>query len=625
MNNKPKTKLLTISLLCCGRPETTERCLQSLVPIREAIDSEIQVVDTGCQPETRAVIEKYADEVFDFKWVNDFAAARNFQLDQANGKMFLYLDDDEWFINPEVVIDFFKRDDCTIYNIGGYYQRNYLDFQGKEWQDTMVTRMCSVTPKTYFFGKIHEYIEPSYGNAFIMDCQVGHFGYVYTSLEDNIKHSDRNIPLLWEMKEEDPDNLRWLYQLAQEYKSTYRFAKLYEVAKEGYDQSKRSEDGDDIKYRGNFLAAMCLALFEDKTPGKEDQLLELCKEQFEHPTVGEYPLATLAFFQASTYFSKHMNEECKESCDRYLDYYKKYGEDKKTQFLEGGLFVDEIFDVTKMNMIYCFLMTLGMEEDDFGPLTHYYRRIGWNAKVVRFNRGFMVMLLQKAAEYGYKKEIRDVLNKFFTSEGFRDLLEYQIENVSRSMTDTELSNLKSAFKTTDGQKEIDLFIDIRIMEREFAQIKEWDTYEELCENLKNYINLVNQWKDIHNSYLSTDENSNNISSEIILVVGLQQFFELERKGNVTTCLKHLKNLFDVRTMMDGTIGELSRLYGTRAKIQALKESQPDKFNEMYNLEEQLLRQIAELDASGKSDEAVGVYQQLVGLMKNTFGVESLHV
>ena len=65
MNTKEKTKLLTISLLCCGRPDTTERCLKSLIPIREAIDSEIQVVDTGCSPETRAIIEKYADEVFD--------------------------------------------------------------------------------------------------------------------------------------------------------------------------------------------------------------------------------------------------------------------------------------------------------------------------------------------------------------------------------------------------------------------------------------------------------------------------------------------------------------------------------------------------------------------------------
>ncbi|MBR4707361.1 MAG: glycosyltransferase [Pseudobutyrivibrio sp.] len=623
MNNKPKTKLLTISLLCCGRPDTTEKCLQSLMPIREAIDCEIQVVDTGCAPDTRAVIEKYADEVLEFTWCNDFAKARNFQLDNANGKMFLYLDDDEWFIDPKNVIDFFKRPDCTMYNIGGYYQRNYLDFAGKEYQDTMVTRMCTVTPETHFFGKIHEYIEPAYGSAFIMDAQVGHFGYVYTSLEDNIKHSDRNIPLLWEMREEDPDNLRWLYQLAQEYKSTFRFEKLYEVAKDGYDQSMRSEDGDDRKYRGNFLAAMGLALFQQK--GKEQELLDFCEGAIAHPTVGEYPLATLVFYQANTYFTLHDNEQCKKACNHYLELYKKYDGDKKTEFLEGGLFCDEIFEVTKTNMIYCFLMAIGMEEDDFGPLTHYYRKIGWKAKVVRLNRGFMVMLLKKASEYGYKKEIRDVLNKFFTSAGFRDLMEYQIENLYMDISMEELQRIKEAFKTTDGQKEMDLFIDIRVMEKEFSQITEWDSYEDLTANLKAYSDLIKQWKDVHDNYLDSETGATAPPIESMFSVGIDQFFKLEAEENVAGALKHLKNLFDMRKPMNLAVSELSRLYSARAKVFAIKKNDPEKFAEMYNLEEQLLGQIASLDAAGKTDEAVATYQQLTALMKNTFGVETLHI
>ena len=237
MNNKPKTKLLTISLLCCGRPDTTERCLKSLMPIREAIDSEIQVVDTGCSKETRAVIEKYADEVFDFVWCNDFAKARNFQLDQANGKMFLFIDDDEWFLDTKYIIDFFKQPDCTSYNIGGYFQRNYLDFDAKEYSDVEVVRMCSVTPNTYFVGKVHEYIEPAYGNAMFMDAKAGHFGYVYASEEENRAHSMRNIPLLKEMMEENPENFRWPYQLAQEYKALKEFDKLYELCKDGFERA----------------------------------------------------------------------------------------------------------------------------------------------------------------------------------------------------------------------------------------------------------------------------------------------------------------------------------------------------------------------------------------------------
>ncbi|MBR1622472.1 MAG: hypothetical protein IJ675_00980, partial [Pseudobutyrivibrio sp.] len=75
----------------------------------------------------------------------------------------------------------------------------------------------------------------------------------------------------------------------------------------------------------------------------------------------------------------------------------------------------------------------------------------------------------------------------------------------------------------------------------------------------------------------------------------------------------------------GALGELSRLYTDIQKVIVAKNTDPIKFNEMYKLEESVLRQIAELDAAGKSDEAVSTYQQLVGILQNTFGVDTLHI
>ena len=48
-------------------------------------------------------------------------------------------------------------------------------------------------------------------------------------------------------------------------------------------------------------------------------------------------------------------------------------------------------------------------------------------------------------------------------------------------------------------------------------------------------------------------------------------------------------------------------------------------NSRYNLEEQILLQIAELDAAGQVDEAVATYQELIMAIKSTYGVETLHV
>ena len=624
MNNKPKTKLLTISLLCCGRPDTTERCLKSLMPIREAIDSEIHVVDTGCSPETRQVIEKYADEVFEFQWCNDFAKARNFQLDQANGKMFLFIDDDEWFLDTKYIIDFFKQPDCTSYNIGGYYQRNYLDFEGKEYNDIEVVRMCSVTPNTYFVGKVHEYIEPAYGNAMFMDAQAAHFGYVYTSDEENRAHSMRNIPLLQEMIDEDPNNFRWPYQIAQEYKALGEYDKLYDVCKDGFDRASvynAQEENENIRYRGSFICGMAIALYE---LNRDEELIELYKTQGAKPTILQLPLAYLAYFTALVFFKRKENDECKIACDYYLKSYEEVGKDQAQMFIQGGLFASEAFTSTKLNMVYCFLMTMGLEKNDFAPLTHYYRRISWNDRVVRLNRGFLSIIVQKASEYGYKKEIRDVLNKFFTTAGFRDLIEGQIENVSSNLSEQELNNVAEAFKTTEGEKELRLFVNVRLMENQFAQISYWENYKELAEALVQYADCVIQWQELHDSWLVDKDDEKIIARETILARGILQFIDLSQK-DVSAALKTLKNLFGIRQALTGALGELSRLYTDIQKVIVAKNTDPIKFTEMYKLEESVLRQIAELDAAGKSDEAVSTYQQLVGILQNTFGVDTLHI
>ena len=624
MNNKPKTKLLTISLLCCGRADTTERCLKSLMPIREAIDSEIQVVDTGCSPDTRAIIEKYADEVFEFKWCNDFAKARNFQLDQANGKMFLFIDDDEWFLDTKYIISFFKRPDCVTYNIGGYFQRNYLDFEGKEYNDIEVVRMCTVTPETRFIGKVHEYIEPSYGNAMFMDAQAGHFGYVYTSDEDNVAHSMRNIPLLQEMIDEDPNNFRWPYQIAQEYKSIHDYEKLYEVCKDGFERASiynAKEENENIRYRGSFICGMAIALHE---LGRHDELIDLYNTQAQKPTILQLPLAFLAYYAATIFFKDRNNEECIRAGEYYLKSYEKVGKDRALMFVQGGLFASEAFTSTKLNMIYCFLMTLGLEKDDYSALTRYYRKISWNDRVVRLNRGFMSEIITKASEIGYKKELRDVFNKFFTNNGFRNLIESMIERASVVMSPEELEKIAQAFKTTAGEDEIRLFIDIRLMEKEFNGIENWDSYRELIENLAQYADMTIAFQQKHDSWLLEEGDEEPLADATMLGQGLQQFMELADR-DYAAALKTLKNLFGLRNQMNNALSELSRLYQERIKLFTARDADPDKFNEMYNLEESVLTQIAELDAAGRTDEAVATYKQLVEILQNTFGVDTLHI
>src|SRR6516165_8985780 len=56
---------------------------------------EIVVVDTGSTDRTREIAAQYGARVYDFRWVDDFSAARNESLRHATGRWIFWLDADD--------------------------------------------------------------------------------------------------------------------------------------------------------------------------------------------------------------------------------------------------------------------------------------------------------------------------------------------------------------------------------------------------------------------------------------------------------------------------------------------------------------------------------------------------
>ena len=67
---------ITISLCMIVRDEeeTIARCLETV----EKIVDEIIVVDTGSVDRTKEIVEKYTSNIYDFQWIDDFAAQEIF-------------------------------------------------------------------------------------------------------------------------------------------------------------------------------------------------------------------------------------------------------------------------------------------------------------------------------------------------------------------------------------------------------------------------------------------------------------------------------------------------------------------------------------------------------------------
>ena len=55
------------------------RCLDSVAHLMD----EIIIVDTGSTDNTKKIALEYTDKVYDFEWINDFSAARNFAFSKA--------------------------------------------------------------------------------------------------------------------------------------------------------------------------------------------------------------------------------------------------------------------------------------------------------------------------------------------------------------------------------------------------------------------------------------------------------------------------------------------------------------------------------------------------------------
>lgn len=265
--------VLTISLLASKRPDTIRRCLDSLTPIREVIPCELILIDTSNDIGIHNILLDYTEQVYRFEWCNDFSKARNIGLKNAKGEWFLYLDDDEWFVEIEALIQFFQSGEYKEYGAACYQVRSFYDVEQTYYEDIWVSRMIRIENDTFFRSKIHEYLYPVRGKIKHIPAMAHHSGYIYVSDEQKKAHFERNTFLLKEMIQDEPENLRWPMQLVQEYRSMREWEMICSYCKEMLIATKHINDKYNNIYLGTFYAGYIEALMVQKL---YEQVLELC-------------------------------------------------------------------------------------------------------------------------------------------------------------------------------------------------------------------------------------------------------------------------------------------------------------------------------------------------------------
>lgn len=85
--------MITISLCMIVKNEEKilDRCLSCVADLMD----EIIIVDTGSTDRTKEIAAKYTDKIYDFEWIFDFSAARNYAFSKATGDYIYSADADE--------------------------------------------------------------------------------------------------------------------------------------------------------------------------------------------------------------------------------------------------------------------------------------------------------------------------------------------------------------------------------------------------------------------------------------------------------------------------------------------------------------------------------------------------
>ncbi|MHC1728118.1 MAG: glycosyltransferase [Syntrophobacteraceae bacterium] len=188
----PQSAGLSVCMIVKNESANLDDALASFVPFAD----EIVVVDTGSSDNTKEIASRFTPNVFDFEWIDDFAAARNFAISKATGSYQLWLDADDR-ISPENGKHINSLKQLFNGKKGFYFvlENHQADAPSSFCQQL---RCIPLTPEVRFEGRIHEQIFPSAVRSGLelvtTDIVIRHVGYM--TEEMRFAKAKRNLEIL---------------------------------------------------------------------------------------------------------------------------------------------------------------------------------------------------------------------------------------------------------------------------------------------------------------------------------------------------------------------------------------------------------------------------------------------
>ncbi|OCT14338.1 glycosyl transferase [Paenibacillus pectinilyticus] len=196
---------ISLCMIVKNEEQALGRCLHS---VRDVAD-EIIIVDTGSTDRTKEIAASFGAVIYDFAWIDDFGAARNYSFSKATQSYILWLDADDEFeeIDRIKLVALKQTLDPSVDSVSMNYHLSF-DATGKVTSSLRRNRLVKRERDFQWEGPVHEVLIVG-GKILAADVAVTH--------KKDKEHTDRNLRIYRKREEAKEDfSPRDLYYFANE-------------------------------------------------------------------------------------------------------------------------------------------------------------------------------------------------------------------------------------------------------------------------------------------------------------------------------------------------------------------------------------------------------------------------
>ncbi|HUG14769.1 MAG TPA: glycosyltransferase [Thermomicrobiales bacterium] len=269
----PADPTISVCMIVKDEEEHLSRCLESV----HGLTDEIIVVDTGSTDNTVSLARRHGARVFNARWIDDWAAARNASLQQATKDWILVLDADQT-LDPGSHAEIRRL--IAGNERAGYLLRqlNYQDNDGRtSIFEHLTVRLFPNRPDIRYAGRIHEQVVSLDPDRKLelrpTSVIIHHYGYL-PEIADPRRKLERDLPVLEALVRDEPNEPFHAFNLGVTYNGLGRYEDAIAILQQATTMAVAQAAGSPPMYVASAYVTMALALIQ---LGHEQTAADACR------------------------------------------------------------------------------------------------------------------------------------------------------------------------------------------------------------------------------------------------------------------------------------------------------------------------------------------------------------